>query len=210
MTSPSNPPNIRGAQSPAQIRGEANGEQGLFARHQHLIDWVLDNNGYLHPDVEIAHSSAKGFHMLVADGKTVKPQTRVTSCPIACALSVLNVLNIAPFSDHGTRFPAEFLDNNISRPELLQAFFFMEQAVLGDKSWWAPYIQTLPTVDDVNALQFESEDDRQWLEGTNLASGWADLTVKWRGLYEKGLKELTTKSWPNAVSGSYTWYVFSS
>lgn len=210
MTSSSNPPVANGVPSPTLVQRATNGHQDHFSQHERLIDWVLENNGYLHPNVEIAHSASKGFHMLVGAGKTVKPQTRVTSCPITCSLSVLNVLDIAPFSNHGTKFPREFLHDNVHRPELLQAFFLMEQAVLGDKSWWAPYIQTLPTVSDINDLQFETEDDRKWLEGTNLASGWADLTVKWRGLYDKGLKELTASSWPHAIDGSFTWYVFSS
>lgn len=194
--------------SPHAVLARHNGSPpgSLFSEHQNLIDWVLSNNGYLHPDVEIAFSSAKGYHMLVAEGKTIKPKTRVTSCPMPCTLSVLNVLDIAPFSDRGTKFPREFLRSNVRQPELLQAFFLMEQASLGDRSWWAPYIRTLPTVEDVSGLQFELEDDRKWLHGTNLASGWADLTAKWKGFYEKGLKDLKIMSWPHAVDGTFTWY----
>jgi hypothetical protein len=197
-----------GSHSPPIIRNENSSDPGLFSKHQKLIDWVLDNGGYLHPNVDIAYSSSKGYHMLVARDRTVTSQTRVTSCPMPCTLSVLNVLNIKPFSDHGTRFPPGFLYDNVSHPELLQAFFLMEQVIIEDDSWWAPYIRTLPTVQDVNGLQFESEDDQKWLTGTNLAAGLSQLMDKWKELYEAGLKQLQAAKWPSAVDGRYTWELY--
>ncbi|ETN37822.1 uncharacterized protein HMPREF1541_07445 [Cyphellophora europaea CBS 101466] len=201
---------VNGSPSPVHGRSYQNdlSDNSLFAQHEQLVDWVLRNEGYMHPNVELAYQPSKGYHMVVADGKKIKPQTRIVSCPVSCSLSVLNVLNIAPFSDHGTKFPRQYLHNNVARPELLQAFYLMEQKMLGDQSWWAPYIKTLPSVEDINALQFDSPDDRQWLEGTNLQSGWADLTLKWRSLYEKGLQELKVLNWTNAINGAFSWDLY--
>jgi hypothetical protein len=196
-----------GSQSSSTIPDHRDYQESVFSGHRRLVEWILQNNGYLHPNVEIAYSPAKGYHMIVAAGKTITPQTRITSCPMTCVLSILNVLNIEPFSNHGVKFPQEFLRNNVSRPELLQAFFLMEHALLGDRSFWAPYIQTLPSVEDINELQFESEEDQQWLSRTNLAVGRAQLMDKWKGFYEKGLKELKIMNWQNAINDKLTWYV---
>lgn len=176
-----------------------------FDKHRRLIDWVLANDGFLHPEAQIAFSPRKGFHAIVMEGKTLASGTRVASCPLPVTLSVMNALQTRPFSNHGTSFPKAFLRNQISTPEALQAFFLMEQLVLGEKSWWAPYIATIPSVEDVNEMQFEDEADLRWLEGTNLKAGLSTQTAKWNKMYQKGMSQLMDMNWPNAVDGSYTW-----
>ncbi|OAP58176.1 hypothetical protein AYL99_07266 [Fonsecaea erecta] len=179
--------------------------EDVFRNHRRLVDWVLENDGYLHPHAQIAFSSRKGYHGVVADGQSLVSGTRVASCPMPITLSVLNAFDIAPFSNHGTSFPTPFLYNLSTNPEPLQAFFLMEQLILGDKSWWAPYIATLPSVEDVTAMQFEEEADLIWLEGTNLKSGLSTQAAKWKGMYLRGSTHLRELGWPSALNGSYTW-----
>ena len=181
----------------------------LFRNHRALIDWLTkDNQGYLFPDVRIAHSPSKGFHLIVAESCVVEAETRIVSCPMPATMSVLNALDIAPFSCHGTKFPKTFLDNNVGRPEVLQTFFLMEQFLMVDTSWWAAYIKTLPTPTEVDELQFETGEDLAWLEGTNLKGGFATQTTKWQDMYSKALRELKILGWPRALHGEYSWDLF--
>ncbi|EXJ72949.1 uncharacterized protein A1O5_04098 [Cladophialophora psammophila CBS 110553] len=177
----------------------------VFHNHRHLVDWVLENGGYLHPHARIAFSSRNGYHAVVADGQSLVSGTRVASCPMPVSLSVLNAFDVAPFSNHGTHFPMPFLRNQSETPESLQAFFLMEQLILGEKSWWAPYIATLPTVEDITVLQFEEEADVMWLEGTNLKGGVSTQDAKWRDMYLRGSALLRKLGWVSALNGSYTW-----
>ena len=181
----------------------------LFRHHRVLIDWLTkENQGYLFPDVRIAHSPSKGFHLIVAEDRAVEAQTRIVSCPMSATMSVLNALDITPFSCHGTKFPKAFLDNNIRRPEVLQTFFLMEQYLMADTSWWAAYIKTLPTPTNVDELQFETEEDIAWLEGTNLKAGFATQTTKWQSMYCNALRELKILGWPRALQSDYSWDLF--
>ena len=191
-------------------RDQAVESNHLFERHDNLVRWVTEeNDGYLHPNVTIAYSQTQGFHMVVADGQEIPALTRVTSSPMSATLSVLNALDVAPFkSNAGSKFPPTFLMRNVKKPELLQAFFLMEQYVKGDKSWWAPYIRTLPTPKAVQDLQFDTKDDQVWLEGTNLKSAFISQTTKWQEMYTKGLRELKILNWQPALDGRFSWELF--
>ncbi|KAJ9655114.1 hypothetical protein H2198_005970 [Neophaeococcomyces mojaviensis] len=172
--------------------------------HRKLTQWVVNNNGFFHSDLEIVHHASKGYYAIVRDGKELKAQTRVASCPVAVALSVLNVLNVEPFSNHGTKFPDRFLRRYQEAPDVLQTFFLMEQYLLGEKSWWSPYIQTLPTIEDVDNLQYEAEADAAWVRGTNLEVAFASQRQKWHHQLEEANVLLQGLEWENAKSGKYS------
>ena len=186
-----------------------NTQGDVFQNHRNLVDWITkENDGYLHPDVRIAHSPEKGFYMTVAQDKTIQALTRVTSSPMTATLSVLNAFDITPFRSHGAKFPPTFLKKNVTKPELIQIFFLMEQYVLGNKSWWSPYIKTLPSIKDINDLQFESRQNQIWLEGTNLKSAFVSQNTKWQEMYTKGLRELKIFNWQPALDGRFSWELF--
>ena len=191
---------------PLLIGDQGSSQANVFDKHRRLMEWVLANDGYFHPDAQIAFSSRKGFHVVVADGKQIASGSRIASCPMPVTLSVLNALNVAPFSNNGTSFPEPFLRSQLDKPESLQAFFLMEQLVIGDRSWWGPYIATLPTVQNVADLQFEDEADIRWLEGTNLKAGISTRLSKWQEMYSQGVTQLQKLGWANACNGVYTWY----
>ncbi|EXJ63929.1 hypothetical protein A1O7_00264 [Cladophialophora yegresii CBS 114405] len=178
----------------------------VFDKHRRLVQWILDNDGYLDPNAQIAFSPSKGYHVVVADGATMANGTRIASCPMPATMSVLNALDIDPFSNHGTEFPKPFLRAQCRKsPECLQAFYLMDQLILGPTSCWAPYIATLPTVDEVTAMQFEEEADVAWLNGTNLRAGLSTRAAKWKEMYLQASSELRQLGWANALNGSYTW-----
>ncbi|KAK5048076.1 hypothetical protein LTR84_006266 [Exophiala bonariae] len=201
-------PRSDSASPPLRMEKDTSSTKDIFAQHRHLIEWVLTNNGYFHPDAQIAFSSRKGFHAVVTTNTTMPSGARIASCSMEVTLSVLNALDVKPFSSHGTRFPTPFLLAEAKRPESLQSFFLMEQLVLGDKSWWYSYIASLPTVKEVNTQQFDQAEDVIWLEGTNLKKAFETQSNKWRQLYEHGLDHLTRLKWPHALDQSYTWERF--
>lgn len=180
--------------------------EDVFNKHRRLVNWVLENDGYLEPNAQIAYRPRKGYHAVVVEGATLAKGTRIASCPMPATLSLLNALGVEPFSNHDTAFPVAFLRVQSQNPESLQAFYLMEQLVLGTASFWSPYIATLPTVEDVTAMQFEEEADVVWLEGTNLKGGIAVQTAKWKEMYLQGSGKLRQLGWANALNGSYTWY----
>lgn len=214
MTSPIQPPPTQGNDVSSRESNNGDGtqvadySQGPTARIQRLIDWVRSQNGYLHPDVGIWYSQAEGYYVQVMEGKSIAARTRIASCPIACSLSVLNALDIEPFSCHGQKFPDQFLQQFINQPEVIQTFFLVEQLLLGKNSWWTSYIESLPTVDNINDLQYESERDLERIKGTNLEAGYNDLMEKWRGYYTGGMKVLQALHWPSETSSKCTWQLF--
>ncbi|KIW49349.1 hypothetical protein PV05_11031 [Exophiala xenobiotica] len=199
---------VESSSPPLHMNEQVVANADVFRNHRRLVDWVLANDGYFHPHAQIAFSQRKGFHAVVVEGQRAVSGTRIASCPISTTISVLNALDIKPFSSHGSRFPESFLHSLSKNPESLQAFFLMDQLALGDKSWWAPYINTLPTVQEVTDLQFEEEADRIWLEGTNLKGGLSEQTAKWKEMYLQGVGQLKQLRWHNALNGAYTWPKF--
>lgn len=172
--------------------------------HLTLVRWIISNRGHLNPDIELAFDVEKGYHArVVADG-TVKAGTCVARCPMTTSLSVLNAFHTPPFSCRGTRFPSVFLRDQ--RVGVVQCFFLMEQWVLRDKSWWAPYISTLPDPDEIQPLYFtDNEVDLNLLSGTNLQTAIPRQSETWRAQFEKGMDQLRRLEWPNAVNDTYTW-----
>ena len=170
-----------------------------------LIRWVKQKEGYLHPDVEVASDPGnRGFHVRVCVGQTIRPNTRIASCPISTTLSVLNAVNIAPFRSHGTNFPASFIDTQSSAA--VQYFFLMEQLLLGQESWWVAYVSAIPQPDAIDSMLFvEGSDDRRWLAGTNLQGALAKQNDEWKELYRAATVQLKELQWPNVER--YTWYV---
>ena len=168
-----------------------------------LIRWIRSNDGFLHPEVEVAWDPDRGCHVRVTAGHTIRSGTRIASCPISATMSILNAMDIAPFKSHGTNFPASFMAN---RPfVVVQYFFLMEQYLLSQKSWWAPYISAIPNPDAIDGMLFaDGSEDMRWLAGTNLKGAIAKQTEKWKELHMAASTQLRSLRWPNAER--YSWY----
>lgn len=189
--------------------GDSNGSlHPTLENHRKLADWVVQRRGFIHPYLKLAYDASKGFHGVVEDGKTLPAHIRIASCPMTVTISVLNVLDIAPFESHGTRFPKPFLERYQLATHILQSFFLMEQYILGEKSWWALYVQTLPTLDDVNRMHFEDEEDVLWIRGTNLEAAISSQSRKWRNQFEEANSMLAKLGWDHAKNGDYNYELF--
>ena len=186
--------------------GHPNGTKRDLSKHERLVEWIVHENGFLHPDVKLVHAPSRGFHMVVKPDRSIGPQTRVVSCPTSCVMSVLNALDIDDqFTCRGVRFPNSFLQSNHSALDVLHTFYLMEHYLRGDKSWWYPYISTLPQLEDVKEFFFDNPDDKIWITGTNLDFAYTKQQERWRQTYLSGLKQLETLGWKNALNGLYTW-----
>lgn len=172
-----------------------------------LINWVRDEDGFFHQNVEVAHSVERGFFVRVRNGESIRSGTRIASCPMSVALSILNVMDVEPFECHGTKFPASFINQHPVR--VVQSFFLMEQYVLASKSWWACYLSALPGPHEIDTLHFSNgnEDDLKWIAGTNLKSALVCQNEEWRQMYTVAVEHLKRLKWYSAMQGHYTWYV---
>lgn len=170
--------------------------------HAALQRWITANRGFIHPDVEVAFTPALGHHVRVKAGKSIAPGTIVAKCSAITSLSVLNVLHTPPFSSRGTRFPLAFIKNG--DPTIIQTFFLIEQWLLGDRSWWAPYLRTLPGPDAVGDV-FLTESDVPRLQGTNLEKGLANQIASLKKRFHAGKRILEQLKWPRIAQGEYTW-----
>ena len=175
--------------------------------HIALVQWVTSNGGFCHENIIVAHDSTRSFHLQVKLQTSIPTSVSLLRCPMDCVLTVLNAFDTSPFSCHGTSFPSKFLYSQSSY--LIQYFFLMEQYLLGDESWWAPYIRTLGDPEELpDYVPFE-ESDLPWINGTNLEPALKSQFDRWRDIHSTGVQLLTHLNWTNAVEGRYTWSVFS-
>ena len=172
--------------------------------HLTLVRWITSNRGYLRPDIELAFDVEKGYHARVAADGMVKAGICVARCPMTTSLSVLNALHTPPFSCRGTRFPSAFIRSQ--KIAVVQSFFLMEQWILKEKSWWAPYLSTLPKPNKIEALYFtDNVEDLNFFRGTNLHTAISKQVETWKAQFTKGMDQLKKLEWPNAMNHSYTW-----
>ncbi|EON69035.1 hypothetical protein W97_08348 [Coniosporium apollinis CBS 100218] len=63
-------------------------------------------------------------------------------------------------------------------------FTLIEQRLMGIDSFWAPYIRCLPKESKLNTPLFFSDEDQQWLLGTNLLPAAQSRHAQWRSEWE--------------------------
>jgi hypothetical protein len=175
--------------------------------HDELVRWAVQQGGSFHDDVEVVLTPEKGYHLVVRRNATLQPNTQVVTCPIPCTMSILNVIDAeGGFTCRGIKIPPAFVEKQPR--ENVERFFLMEHYLVGKKSWWAPYIATLPTAEEVRYMQFQTADDIAWIRGTNLESAFEKQTEQWKAHYEQGMEQLKKLNWQNAKSGKLTWDLY--
>lgn len=175
--------------------------------HDVLIRWAVQHGGFFHEEVEVVLTPEKGYHLVVRRNEKLEPGSQVVTCPMPCTMSILNVIDAeGGFTCRGIKIPPAFIQKQPR--ENVERFFLMEHYLVGKKSWWAPYIATLPTPEEVRQMQFEKPDDLKWIHGTNLASAFEKQTQQWQAYYEQGMEHLQKLNWQNAKSGRLTWDLY--
>ena len=159
---------------------------------QNLVNWASSNQAHLHSDVEIYEDPITGFSFRAV--RDIAPSTQLVTCPYQISLSYLNTIES---SSHVLRyqtesFPPPFLESlGEHDPNIIGYFFLVQQYLMGDKSFWWPYIRLLPQPDQPERLGIPiwwPVADQKFLAGTN-----ADPPINKR-------KEMWMAEWKRAIS----------
>jgi hypothetical protein len=157
-------------------------------------EWFRSNGGYLHPSVQLAHDAEQGSHFRAS--AMIEPGTHVLTVPHNLSMSNLNAQvddDFPVFRIHAQQFTVEGLS----------FFYLMAQWVNKDKSFWKPYLDILPTPEQgFETPMFYDEDDRQWLEGTDLHPTLIGREAAWKKYWEDGLQVMQSAGMDVT---SYTW-----
>ena len=132
-----------------------------------LESWFKANGGYVHANIRILKASpdscdaSSGIHYRAVG--PIEPGTTLASAPDSIALSYLNALvddAFPVFRQHRHRF----------KVEAIGFWYLMTQYVNRERSFWKPYLRTLPRPDSelTQPLFFEDPEDIQWLAGTDV------------------------------------------
>lgn len=130
--------------------------------------------------------------------------TTIAKCPIAMTISYLNVLDSTTQLRGGAvKFPPQFIE--ALEPDVVTAFFLVDQCLRGEESFWARYIQSLPRMGQMTTAQYFEGEDLEWLRGTNLFQARERRLEAWREMYEKGMEVLRSSGFEGCEG--YTWLV---
>ncbi|KAI5196713.1 hypothetical protein AUEXF2481DRAFT_5995 [Aureobasidium subglaciale EXF-2481] len=160
-------------------------------------NWFRNNGGYLHPAVHLAHDEDQGSHFRAT--AVIEPGTHVLTVPHSLSMSNLNAQvddDFPVFRTHAKEFTVEGLS----------FFYLMAQWLNKDKSFWKPYLDILPTPEQgFETPIFYDEEDRKWLEGTDLHPTLLGREAAWKRYWEDGVQVM--KSAGMDVT-EYTWELF--
>lgn len=159
-----------------------------------LEKWFKDNGGYLHPSVHISYDEQLGAHFRTLS--EVPAGERILTVPHHLAISNLNaqVDDAFPvFRTHAKSFTVE----------ALTFFYLVAQWINRGTSFWGPYLETLPAPEKgyETPLWFD-DDDRKWLEGTDLQPTSLAREAAWRKYWQDGIEVMKSA---NVDVAPYTW-----
>lgn len=142
------------------------------ARIATLVEWATRHGASLHSDVDVYQDPETGFSFRVKPTATspLVPWEPVVTLPTKLSLSYINALQ--PEGSSRPAFQQDFLSK--TPPHVVGRWFLAKQYLLGEESFWWPYIQALPQPKDIEewALPpFWPDDDAELLEGTNVEVG---------------------------------------
>lgn len=179
-----------------------------------LEKWFIGNNGYLKEDLDLTFDEQNGQHFrattdVSASEDSVQPLCR---CPFSLTLSFLNVLETPPQSIRNCSKESNCTYLLDKLPTAAVSHFFLcEQKLLGEKSFWEPYISALPGENDMTTPWWFDNEDLMWLLGTNIhlsteveKSGVEMRRAMWKEHWETGVTVL--KEAGANVEG-FSWWV---
>ena len=149
--------------------------------------WFLSNGGTIHPSVEIA-SNATGSFLRARQGNELSPGSCVISCPHTLTVSWLNVMDDCEFLTKGFDMRST---SPLTNETVLARFFLMKQYGLKKRSFWWPYIESLPQPDvgrHLNMPFWYDAEDLVWIRGTNLEYAMEEKEKLWRQEFDEGAK----------------------
>ncbi|KAJ5156642.1 hypothetical protein N7492_009445 [Penicillium capsulatum] len=180
--------------------------------HKELVEWVTTQGGFIADSVCVAQDEPRGVHLQVKEGHptAVSKETRVINTPIGVTISYFNAINYqsarGAFKSHDVDFPRAFID--AVGPEETTTFFLMGQFLLGPRSFWYPYLRTLPQPGQLTTPLFFGEEDVDWIHGTGIQEAAVQRYQAWDEKFEASiakLQELGFESWDIFTMDLYLW-----
>lgn len=178
------------------------------ARGRRLVEWFQANGGSKSPGVELAEDGRGAFHFRARVNHEGTPASKfdICSCPTELSLSWLNIIPVEEKVLDGVSvraYDSVFTQLwNVVPSHILSRFVLLEQALLKERSFWAPYIDTLPH--DFDTIMYYSDQDRQWLNGTNLDTFRDIRHTLWRSEWELVIRLMQASSEPG-MDSQYQW-----
>lgn len=157
-----------------------------------LQQWLLDNRGSVSPNISLEWNETSGVHCRAAS--PLDQDSRICTVPHALALSSLNAL----VDDDFTVFRKRGL-----APEAIGYFYLMYQYINKDRSFWKPYLETLPGPETAHHTPFWFNDkDLEWLEDTDVLHTTKARQEIQQKHFEQGLAMIQRA---NVDTEPYTW-----
>jgi SET domain len=194
-----------------------------------LVTWAASHGAHIHEKVEIYEDDQYGISLRVrgtgslssSDPAEVQVQpantlrglpknSRVVSCPFVLSMSYLNALDVIPdLKAHSPRFPESFFRS--IEPQVVGYFFLMQQYLMGEESYWRPYIKSLPQPhehDKHRTLLYFTVADMQWVRGTNLERARSERESTWRLDWKGGCDILDSHPEWESRKGQWSWELY--
>jgi hypothetical protein len=193
-----------------------------LSRVEELVDWAKSQGAQLNENVELYEDPDYGIALrvqCVAESGNTDPLQSISkldsrsilvSCPFHLSLSYLNALDqFLDLQAHGPAFPPEFI--SILEMDVIGHFFLMLQYLIGETSYWGPYIRSLPQPHEpekLGTLLYFSESDMAWIRGTQLEGTREKRESKWREGWEIGRAFLDSCPGWEDWRGKWTWDLY--
>ncbi len=193
----------------------ANADATLPPAIDDLLSWSASNGATLHSQAEIYNSPTFGVSLRVKSSENDLPaHSTIVSTSYTISLSFINALDV--FKNLPSRsppFPEEFLRN--TEANVVGRFFLMQQYLMGEQSYWAPYIKSLPQPNEPEKLAtplYWPESDLEIVNATNLLAATQKRVWMWNDEFAEGKRSLGD-SWDSLFQGMseewgkemYTW-----
>ncbi|KAF5023883.1 hypothetical protein F66182_4042 [Fusarium sp. NRRL 66182] len=165
-----------------------------------LVKWATSHGAHLNPSVQVSHLPETGLSFRAT--ANTWPSDTIVSIPSSLTLSYLNTL---PGRHDHRPFPAGFLSK--TPPHVIGRFVLVKHLLLGEESFWVPYIQALPQPDDPDAWSlppFWPDDDAELFEGTNIEVGVASIKANVKREFKTAHHLLATQAWEPELVGAFT------
>ncbi|KAK4197367.1 hypothetical protein QBC40DRAFT_232234 [Triangularia verruculosa] len=174
-------------------------------RFKNLQRWATSRGATLHPSLEVYEDDTTGFSLRVkpSANEGLAPGFCAVSCHATITLSYINALVDGPIDISAEAeqlepaFPPQFMALN--PPHVIGRFFLVKEYLKGEKSYWWPYISTLPQPDRINTWALPAvwpEDDIECLEETNAHVAIREIQANIKTEYKHARKILKQEDFP--------------
>jgi hypothetical protein len=176
-----------------------------------LVDWAESHNTLFDERVYIYQDPVTGLSFRTT--QDLPSATQIVNCAYGTTLSYLNAIHASPFfQNHDSEpFPSQFMAAlSAEDPNVIGHFLLMQQYLLGEKSFWWPYIRLLPQPDQPETMCIPiwwSEADRAFLNGTNAEPPIKKRKKLWDEEWRRGIDLLrdNLSDWEKYTYILYQW-----